>query len=109
MSTAQVTITPVAVGSATITVTASDGSLTATQTIAVTVNASLSEETWMPDANLRTAVRSALGLQASDALTQQKMTTLTSLTASSAQIANLTGLEYATNLSSLNLSTNSGQ
>ena len=106
VSTAQVTITPVAVGSATITVTASDGSLTATQTISVTVNASLSEETWMPDANLRTAVRSALGLQTGKALTQQAMAGLTALSADNSAISDISGLEYATQLQALGLNGN---
>ena len=109
VSGAQVTITPEAAGSTTIAVTASDGSLTATQTISVSVVSSTDtdKEAWIPDENLRTAVRSALGLQAGDALTQQKMTTLTELTARSSQIASLTGLEYATNLSVLILDFNS--
>ena len=34
----------------------------------------VSAETWMPDANLRAAIRSALGLNAGEPLTQQKMT-----------------------------------
>ena len=106
VSGAQVTITPVAAGSATITVTASDGTLTATQTIAVTVNATVPEETWMPDAVLRAKVRSSLGVQSGDALTQQAMTGLTSLSANSLQISDLTGLEHATNVTSLRLDSN---
>ena len=97
----QVTITPKGAGTATITVTASDGALTATQTISVSVDAVVSEETWMPDANLRAAVRASLKLKANDPLTHKKMTELTSLNADSKQIINLTGLEYATNLTSL--------
>ena len=109
VSDAQVTITPVAAGSTIIEVTASDGRLTATQTISVSVVSSTDTDTeaWIPDDNLRTAVRSALGLQAGDALTQQKMTTLTELTAPSSHIASLTGLEYATNLNVLILYFNS--
>ena len=106
VSSSQITITPVAAGSATITVTANDGSLTATQTISVLVVSS-TEETWMPDANLRAAVRSALKLRTDEALTQQKMTELTLLIAESAQAASLTGLEYATKLEALNLSNGS--
>ena len=104
-----VTITPVAAGSATITVTASDGTLSADQTIAVSVSSVL-EETWMPDANLRAAVRSALGIQTGRALTQGAMTDLTTLiargTSSSNEISDLSGLEYATNLTRLFLSSN---
>ena len=102
----QVTITPVSEGTATITVTASDGTSAATQTISVTVNAALTEEDWMPDANLRAKVRAALGLQEGEALTQQAMTRLTRFDAYVSQIENLTGLEYATNLTSLNLNNN---
>ena len=52
--------------------------------------------TWMPDANLRSAVRSALSIADDDALTQQDMRDLTSLTATNSQISNITGLEHAT-------------
>ena len=57
--------------------------------------------TWMPDANLRAAVREDLGLANNEVLTQAKMLDLTSLHAPQEQISNLTGLEYATNLTSL--------
>ena len=104
-----VTITPVAAGSATITVTASHGTLSADQTISVTVSG-VSEETWMPDANLRAAVRSTLDIQSGSALTQQAMTGLTTLiargTSTSNQISDLSGLEYATNLTRLFLDSN---
>ena len=63
--------------------------------------------TWMPDANLRTAVRSTLGLADADTLTQADMEDLTSFTAKDAQISNITGLEHATNLTSLDLRDNS--
>ncbi|MCE2403033.1 hypothetical protein J4G08_19425, partial [Candidatus Poribacteria bacterium] len=104
---AQVTITPKRTGNATITITASDGSLTATQTISVTVNAAVSEETWMPDANLRAAVRKTLGLQADQPLTQQAMAGLTQLSAAEASISDISGLEYATGLTWLYLRGNS--
>ena len=62
----------------------------------------------MPDAILRAAIRSALGLQAGEALTQQAMTGLTSLSLSTQPqqpgILNLTGLEHATQLRTLFLS-----
>ena len=106
VSGSQVTITPVTAGNATITVTASDGTLSATQSIAVTVNASVPEETWMPDAILRATVRSHLRLQAGDVLTQQKMTELGGLHSTGLQIRDLTGLEYATNVTSLSLDSN---
>ena len=72
----------------------------------------VSEEIWMPDANLRAAVREALGLEPNDVLTREAMQDLTELDASrlgflaSDRINNLTGLEYATQLAKLNLSYN---
>ena len=70
-------------------------------------NATASDEAdWMPDANLRTAVRSALNLNNNDTLTQASMANLTGLTARNAQISSLTGLEHATNLTSLDLRDN---
>ena len=65
------------------------------------------EATWMPDANLRTAVRSALNINAGDALTQADMADLTSLTARDSQISDVTGLNHATNLTQLDLRSNS--
>ena len=64
------------------------------------------EADWMPDANLRTAVRSALSLGNNDTLTQAGMANLTGLTARNAQISSLTGLEHATNLQKLDLRDN---
>ena len=64
------------------------------------------ESTWMPDADLRTAVRSALSIANGDTLTQTDMEDLTSLTARNSQISNITGLEHATTLTSLNLRDN---
>ena len=61
---------------------------------------------WMPDANLRTAVRSALSLGNNDTLTQAGMANLTSLTARNAQIGSLTGLEHASNLQKLDFRDN---
>ena len=57
--------------------------------------------TWMPDANLRNAVRAALHLNANESLTQQKLLNLNVLKASRLGITDLTGLEYATNLTHL--------
>ena len=62
--------------------------------------------TWMPDANLRTTVRSALDLADADTLTQADMEDLTSLTAKGAQISSITGIEHATNLTSLDIKDN---
>lgn len=58
---------------------------------------------WMPDANLRAAVREALELTANEPLTQEKMLLLTRLDANHRGIVDITGLEYATNLTILHL------
>ena len=55
----------------------------------------------MPDANLRTAVRSALGIASDANFSKDDLSTLTTFRAVQAQITNLTGLEYATQLTSL--------
>ena len=60
----------------------------------------------MPDTNLRTAVRSALALDAGDTLTQADMENLTELAAKNSEISNITGLESATNLETLDLRDN---
>ena len=61
---------------------------------------------WMPDANLRAAVREALDLGPNDTLTQQRMQELSELFATNRQIADITGLEYATQLEILFLDNN---
>ena len=72
-----------------------------------TLNASkdslrLSEAHWMPDANLREAIRQKLEIDTDTPLTQADMLQLTSLDTSELQIpekiSDLTGLEYAINL-----------
>ena len=62
--------------------------------------------TWMPDPNLRNAVRAALRLNANEPLTQQKLLNLNVLNARRLRITDLTGLEYATNLRSLSVGGN---
>ena len=108
-------ITPTASGTVTIGVAANvatdaaNNANTAATSKTVTVNIPdpiPDPSTWMPDANLRTAVRSALGLGNNDTLTQAGMANLTRLTARNAQISSLTGLEHATNLTSLDLRDN---
>ena len=72
------------------------------QTVTVNIPAPIPDPaTWMPDANLRTAVRSALGIASDEAFSKADLGTLTSFSAPRSQITNLTGLEYATNLTSL--------
>ncbi len=61
-------------------------------------NEPLDPATWMPDANLRNAVRAALRLNANEPLTQQKLLNLTRLKAQNLGITDLTGLEYTMNL-----------
>lgn len=69
--------------------------------------ASAQDETqWMPDENLRTAVRQALNIEANNSLTQQAMQALTILNAENSEITNVKGLEHATQLEVLNLGTN---
>ena len=55
----------------------------------------------MPDANLRAAVRSALGIASNANFSNADLSTLTSLRAVQVQVTNLTGLEYATGLTTL--------
>src|ERR1043165_4891140 len=62
-------------------------------------------EVSIPDAGLNAAVREALG-KAVGALTRQDLVALTNLDAPSRNISDLTGLEAAVNLSSLNLRSN---
>ena len=58
----------------------------------------------VPDANLRDAIRETLALPAAAPLTQQEMVRLKVLYAEDRDIADLTGLDYATNLIHLDLS-----
>lgn len=61
----------------------------------------------MPDAKLRAAVNQALGRGAMDQLNRGELVQLTSLSAANRGITDLTGLQYATNLTYLDLSGNS--
>ena len=65
--------------------------------------------TWMPDGALRVLVREALGLSNSEILTQASMVNLTEFDGTEyvlgrGRVSKLTGLEYAVNLQTLNLS-----
>ena len=66
----------------------------------------LDTEVSIPDTNLKSAVREALGLESGVLLTIELIRGLTSLTADSSGIRDLTGLEYATNLTQLSLVSN---
>ena len=63
-------------------------------------------EEWMPDVNLRQAVRDQLDLPVDIPLTQLEMKHLTGLEAHNRQITDLTGLEHATHLTWANLGGN---
>ena len=105
VSGAQVTGTPLSAGSATISITASDGELTATQTLAISVTEYPSTSI-IPDPNLATAVRETLSLGINDDITQVNIQRLTSLSALGRRITNLTGLEHATKLTTLDIGSN---
>ena len=60
----------------------------------------------LPDPNLKQAILETLNLPDEIPLTQQEMLQLTRLNAKEKQIENLTGLEYATNLTDLRLARN---
>ncbi|RKU33295.1 hypothetical protein C6499_01600 [Candidatus Poribacteria bacterium] len=66
----------------------------------------IAQEGWMPDANLRQAVRASLELPDDVLLTQLEMKRLTGLDAADSQITDLTGLEHATNVTWLELGVN---
>ena len=61
---------------------------------------------WMPEAGLRDATREVLGLDAGEDFERAELKKLTTLTAESSDIRDLTGLEAATNLTALDLSDN---
>ena len=61
----------------------------------------------VPDPNLRAVLKAALGKASGDPITVAEMATLTHLEGDEANINDLTGLEFATNLTWLNLGGNS--
>lgn len=66
----------------------------------------LSNLVYMPDPYLRSIVNITLGKNGMDALTQCDMANLTTLNAAGMGISNLTGMEYAVNLTSADLRNN---
>ena len=64
------------------------------------------DEVDIPDARLRILIEDALSKPRGEAITQEEMATLTRLTGFSHAIESLSGLEFATNLTSLNLGLN---
>ena len=129
MSDSRVILTPVGKGWAVVTIKAVSGELAAKLAFSVSVGGvalpeptvrvaivpgipdisgpDTSPEVSIPDANLRAAVRSTLGLSEGVPITQQKMQRLITLDAGSRGIADLTGLEHATSLGYLRLERNS--
>ena len=69
----------------------------------VTFNAVAEAGVHIPNTNLRTAIETARGKAEGDSITPSEIATLTRLDAQNANISDLTGLEFATNLTSLNL------
>ena len=57
----------------------------------------------LPDPNLRATIETALGVASGDPIAPAEMGTLTRLQARNANISDLTGLEFATNLTTLEL------
>jgi len=91
-------------GTTTLTITATDDTgFTATTNLPVTVF--YTPPVSLPDTNLEAAVRNSLGLPTGP-LTVNDLQLLTWLNASRAGISNLTGLEFATNLTAAYLSGN---
>ena len=72
----------------------------------VSSSVGIAQEEWMPDVNLRQAVRESLELPDGVLLTQLEMNQLTGLDAADSQITDLTGLEHATNVTWLKLGVN---
>ncbi len=72
----------------------------------ITCSMSSAQEDWMPDANLRQAVRDQLALPGDKPLLKTDMKRLTGLEGRKRGITDLTGLEYATQLQWTNLGEN---
>ena len=69
-------------------------------------SAQISPEVTILDPNLRAAIELELGKTSDEVITRADMGTLATLTAEDSGIRDTTGLEYATNLNSLNLGFN---
>ena len=108
MSGSKVTLIPGSKGWSLVTILANRDDFTAKQFFFVSVGGVPVPkiEVFIPDTNLRAAVRSALNLAESDLLTEQRMRGLATLSANSRGIQNLTGLEYAPGLTTLSLGEN---
>ena len=98
--------TPTTVGTTATTYTARDsGGRTATLTFTIEVVAAGTPSS-IPDANLAAAIRRSLSLPANTPLTTALMAQLTNLNAYGSSVAQLNGLEQATNLTTLDLGMN---
>ncbi len=95
------TLTAAAVGTADVTVTATDASGLASAPDVFTVTATSPVDVTIPDANLRTAIEWRLGKKAEETITSAEMEHIASLYCSNCAIRNLTGLEFATGLEDL--------
>ena len=71
--------------------------------LALTPQLAKAQAVTIPDANLRAVIEDSLGKLSGAAITTTEMATLTKLVAFNANISNLTGLEYATGLTHLDL------
>ena len=71
--------------------------------VTITFDDIVTEPVNIPDPNLRAAITTTLGKTSDAAITTVDMATLTELRAPNADISNLTGLEHATNLTTLDL------
>ena len=69
----------------------------------VTFTAMVEAAVDLPDTNLRAAIETVLGKAKGDSITPSEMAALTRLEAPNANISDLTGLEFATNLTTLKL------
>ena len=67
---------------------------------------SVAEAVDIPDASLRALIEEVLGKAADASITEEELLTLTTLHASPGSISDITGLEFATNLTELNLRLN---
>ena len=71
--------------------------------VRVTVSSGSTTDVDIPDANLRAAIETTLGKASGAPISRAEMTSLTRLDARNSNISDLTGLEFATNLTRLDL------
>ena len=106
------TITPNGTGAVTIQIPANvaedaaGNGNTASNPVTLTTDIIALAPNWMPDPNLRVAVRKQLGLNEGEDFTQQQVRTLTTLEADMHDISNLKGLEHVPLLTTLGLKNN---